>query len=42
VEPTAAVTLAACLRGRVGKLEAPTVVVVCGRNVSLKTAMACL
>jgi threonine dehydratase len=42
VEPTAAVTLAACLRGRVGKLQGPAVVVVCGRNVSLKTAMACL
>jgi threonine dehydratase len=41
VEPTAAVTLAACLRGRVGKLTGPTVVLVCGRNVSLKTAMDC-
>ena len=42
VEPTAAVTLAACLRGRIGKLAGPTVVLVCGRNVSLKTAMDCL
>ncbi len=41
IEPTAAVTLAACLKGKTGKLKGPTVVVVCGRNVSLKTAMAC-
>lgn len=41
VEPTAAVTVAACLRGRAGKLSGPTVVLVCGRNVSLKTAMDC-
>lgn len=42
IEPTAAVTLAACLRGRVGKIEGPTVVLVCGRNVSLRTAKDCL
>ncbi len=41
IEPTAAVTLAACLRGKVGKLTGPAVVVVSGRNVSLKTAMDC-
>jgi threonine dehydratase len=41
VEPSAAVTLAACLRGRVGSLTGPTVVVVSGRNVSLKTVMEC-
>jgi threonine dehydratase len=42
IEPTSAVPLAACLRGRVGRLEGPTAVLVCGRNVSLKTAMECL
>lgn len=42
IEPTAAVTLAACLRGRIPKLTGPAVVLVCGRNVSLKTARACL
>lgn len=42
IEPTAAVTLAACLRGRVGQLQGPTVVLVCGRNVSLRTAQECL
>ena len=37
IEPTAAVPLAACLNGRVGKLGGPAVVVVTGRNVSFKT-----
>jgi len=37
VEPSAAVTVAACLTGKVGKLEAPAVVVLSGRNVSLDT-----
>jgi threonine dehydratase len=37
IEPTAAVVLAACLTGRVGKLQGPAVVVVTGRNVSIET-----
>ena len=36
VEPTSAVTVAACLSGRV-KLTGPAVVLVCGRNVSVDT-----
>ena len=36
VEPTSAVTIAACLSGRV-QVKGPTVVLVCGRNVSLGT-----
>jgi threonine dehydratase len=34
IEPTAAVTIAACLTGKVGKLDEPAVVVISGRNVS--------
>ena len=34
IEPTAAVTIAACLSGKVGKLTEPAVVVISGRNVS--------
>jgi threonine dehydratase len=37
VEPSAAVTVAACLTGKAGKLDGPTVVVLSGRNVSLET-----
>jgi threonine dehydratase len=37
VEPSAAVTVAACLTGKAGKLESPAVVVLSGRNVSLET-----
>ena len=37
VEPSAAVTVAACLTGKAGRLESPTVVVLSGRNVSLDT-----
>jgi threonine dehydratase len=37
IEPTAAVTLAACLSGRV-HLTSPAVVLLCGRNVSTATA----
>ena len=33
IEPTAAVTVAACLTGRAGKLTEPAVVVISGRNV---------
>ena len=33
IEPTAAVTVAACLTGKVGKLSRPAVVVISGRNV---------
>jgi len=35
IEPSAAVTIAACLTGKVGRLETPTVVVISGRNVSI-------
>jgi threonine dehydratase len=35
IEPTAAVTLAACLTGKIGKLTEPAVVVISGRNVSV-------
>jgi threonine dehydratase len=34
IEPSAAVTVAACLSGKVGRLESPAVVVLSGRNVS--------
>lgn len=34
IEPTAAVTVAACLAGKTGSLKGPAVVLVCGRNVS--------
>jgi len=37
IEPTAAVTIAACVSGKVGKLMGPAVVVVSGRNVSAAT-----
>lgn len=35
IEPTAAVTLAACLTGKIEKLTEPTVVIISGRNVSV-------
>ena len=35
IEPTAAVVLAACLTGKIGKLDGPAAVVVSGRNVSM-------
>lgn len=37
IEPTAAVTLAACLSGKIEKLTAPTVILLSGRNVSMNT-----
>jgi threonine dehydratase len=37
VEPSAAVTVAACLTGKAGSFETPVVVVLSGRNVSLET-----
>lgn len=37
IEPSAAVTIAACLAGKVGKLTSPAVVVISGRNVSAET-----
>ena len=37
IEPTAAVVIAACLAGKVGKLERPATVIITGRNVSLGT-----
>jgi threonine dehydratase len=38
IEPTAAVTVAACLSGKTGRLSDPAVVVISGRNVSLESA----
>lgn len=38
IEPTAAVTVAACLAGRVGKLNDPAVVIISGRNMSMDAA----
>jgi threonine dehydratase len=38
IEPTAAVTVAACLTGKVEKMDEPAVVVISGRNVSAETA----
>ncbi len=35
IEPSAAVTVAACLTGKVGRLSSPSVVVLSGRNVSI-------
>ncbi len=35
IEPSAAVTVAACLTGKVGSLSSPAVVVLSGRNVSI-------
>ena len=37
IEPSAAAAVAACLTGKAGQLDAPTVVVLTGRNVSLAT-----
>jgi threonine dehydratase len=37
IEPSAAVTVAACLSGKVGRPDTPIVVVLSGRNVSLET-----
>ena len=37
IEPTAAVTIAACLSGKLGRVDQPAVVVVSGRNVSEST-----
>lgn len=37
VEPTAAVPLAACISGKVGKIESPICVVISGRNVAMTT-----
>jgi threonine dehydratase len=37
IEPSAAATVAACLRGKVGALNGPAVVVISGRNVSVQT-----
>ncbi len=34
IEPTAAVTIAACISGKIGRLDEPAVVVISGRNVS--------
>ena len=37
IEPSAAAAVAACLAGKAGRFESPTVVVISGRNVSLET-----
>jgi threonine dehydratase len=37
IEPSAAAAVAACLTGRAGPFDAPVVVVISGRNVSLET-----
>src|SRR5262249_52507624 len=37
IEPSAAATVAACLKATVGALNGPAVVVISGRNVSLET-----
>ncbi len=37
IEPTAAVAVAACLNGRIGQSDQPTVVVISGRNVSTES-----
>ena len=37
IEPTAAVPIAACLAGKIGKLAAPAVIVLSGRNVCIET-----
>lgn len=37
IEPSSAVTIAAILEGKIGRLEAPAVAVVSGRNVALAT-----
>jgi threonine dehydratase len=42
IEPTAAVTVAACLSGKIGKLTNPAVVVISGRNVSAGAVKAIL
>ena len=42
IEPAAAVSVAACLSGRLSPLEGPVVVVLSGRNVALETARALL
>ena len=42
IEPTAAVTVAACLAGGIQKLAEPAVVIVSGRNVSADTVKAIL
>lgn len=37
IEPTAAVVIAACLTGKVGRMDGPAAVVISGRNVSAET-----
>jgi len=37
IEPTAAVAVAACLNGRIGRSDEPAVVVISGRNVSVES-----
>lgn len=42
IEPTSAVTLAACLTGKAAPLNGRAIVMICGRNVSESTAGAIL
>lgn len=42
IEPTAAVTIAACLTGKIGKLDSQAAVVVSGRNVSAEAVQKIL
>jgi len=42
IEPTAAVTIAACLTGKVGKLNGPAAIVISGRNVSMEAVQKIL
>jgi threonine dehydratase len=42
IEPTAAVTVAACLTGKVGKLYGSTAIVISGRNVSVEAVQRIL
>ena len=42
IEPTAAVTIAACLAGKAGESTSPAVVVISGRNVSADAAKTIL
>ena len=40
IEPTSAVVIAACISGKIQKLNGPTVIVLSGRNVSMTTIAA--
>ncbi len=42
IEPTSAVAIAACLTGKIGKLTAPAIVVISGRNVGINAVKTIL